>query len=164
MGRQLDAQSDLYSLAIIGFQLLTARLPFQGEGMMDLLYAHVHTSVPAPTSINPALPAPVDAVILRALAKEPTQRYASAAEMMGSLEAAGAGRVDERRPRPPTETVVVPPEPEPAPAAPRRDLGPDRDRQSDQRADGEGSVRAVPIHHGAGGRGGRARCLKNDQV
>jgi hypothetical protein len=112
MGKQLDAQSDLYSLAIIGFQLLTARLPFQGEGMMDLLYAHVHTSVPPPTSINPALPAPVDAVILRALAKDPTQRYASAAEMMGSLEAAGAGRVDERRPRPPTETVVVPPEQE----------------------------------------------------
>jgi hypothetical protein len=112
MGKQLDAQSDLYSLAIIGFQLLTARLPFQGEGMMDLLYAHVHTSVPAPTSINPALPAPVDAVMLRALAKDPTQRYASAAEMMGSLEAAGAGRVDERRPRPATETVVVPPEPE----------------------------------------------------
>jgi len=71
MGKPLDAQSDLYSLAVIGYQLLTARLPFKGEGMMDLLYAHVHTDVPPPTSFNPALPTPVDEVMLRALAKTP---------------------------------------------------------------------------------------------
>src|SRR5438270_9031359 len=88
MGKPLDAQSDLYSLAVIGYQLLAARLPFQGEGMMDLLYAHVHTDVPAPTSFNPALPAPIDGVMLRALAKNPRDRYESAAELMGALEAA----------------------------------------------------------------------------
>ncbi|HEY8680273.1 MAG TPA: serine/threonine-protein kinase [Candidatus Dormibacteraeota bacterium] len=125
MGKPLDAQSDLYSLAVIGYQLLTARLPFKGEGMMDLLYAHVHTDVPPPTSFNPALPAPVDGVMLRALAKNPRERYASAAELMGTLEAAAAGRVEERKPPPSVETAlavpavevpVVPPAPGKVPA------------------------------------------------
>jgi Protein kinase domain len=125
MGKPLDAQSDLYSLAVIGYQLLTARLPFKGEGMMDLLYAHVHTDVPPPTSFNPALPAPVDGVMLRALAKNPRERYASAAELMGTLEAAAAGRVEERKPPPSVETAlavpavdapVVPPAPGNVPA------------------------------------------------
>jgi Protein kinase domain len=107
MGKPLNAQSDLYSLAVIGFQLLTARLPFQGEGMMDLLYAHVHTDVPPPTSLNPALPAPIDGVMLRALAKNPHDRYESAAELVGALEAAAAGRVDERKPPPRVETAVA---------------------------------------------------------
>jgi len=107
MGKPLDAQSDLYSLAVIGYQLLTARLPFQGEGMMDLLYAHVHTDVPPPTTFNPVLPAPVDAVLLRALAKNPRDRYESAAELMGTLEAAAAGRVDERKRPPSVESAVA---------------------------------------------------------
>ena len=119
MGKPLDAKSDLYSLAIIGFQLLTAKLPFEGEGMLDLLYAHVHTDAPSPTSLNPSLPPEIDAVILRALAKAPGDRFDSAAEMMGALEAAAAGRVDERKPRPPVtvETVAEAPEPAPAPIA-----------------------------------------------
>ena len=117
MGKPLDAKSDLYSLAIIGFQLLTARLPFTGEGMLDLLYAHVHTEAPSPTSFNPSLPPEIDAVMLRALAKAPGDRYDSAAEMMGALEAAAAGRVDERRPPPPV-AVAVEESPEPAIPAP----------------------------------------------
>jgi eukaryotic-like serine/threonine-protein kinase len=116
MGKPLDAQSDLYSLAVIGYQVLAGRLPFQGEGMMDLLYAHVHTDVPLPTSFNPALPPAVDTVMVRALAKSPRQRYESAAELMGALEAAAAGRVDERKRPPSVEIAVAMPETE-APAA-----------------------------------------------
>ena len=126
MGKPLDAQSDLYSLAVIGYQLLAGRLPFQGEGMMDLLYAHVHTDVPLPTTFNPALPAAVDSVMVRALAKSPRDRYESAAELMGALEAAAAGRVDERKRPPSVESAVAlptpgtpapPPAPEKIPAA-----------------------------------------------
>jgi hypothetical protein len=129
MGKPLDAQSDLYSLAVIGYQLLTARLPFKGEGMMDLLYAHVHTDVPPPTSFNPALPAPVDAVMLRALAKNPRDRFASAAELMGTLEAAAAGRVEERKPRPSVETALAVPAVEApvVPPVPGRVAPPDDD-------------------------------------
>ena len=119
MGKSLDAQSDLYSLAVVGYQLLTARLPFQGGGMMDLLYAHVHTEVPPPSSFNPALPAPIDAVMIRALAKNPRDRYASAAELMGALEAAAAGRADERQKLPQVATAVeLPPDPQPASPTP----------------------------------------------
>ena len=118
MGKPLDAQSDLYSLAVIGYQLLAARLPFQGEGMMDLLYAHVHTEVPPPTTFNPALPAPIDTVMVRALAKNPRDRYESAGELMGALEAAAAGRIDERK-RPPSVEIAAVAKPLPqAPAAP----------------------------------------------
>jgi protein kinase-like protein len=129
MGKPLDAQSDLYSLAVIGYQLLTARLPFKGEGMMDLLYAHVHTDVPPPTSFNPALPAPVDAVMLRALAKNPHDRFASAADLMGTLEAAAAGRVEERKPPPSVETALAVPAVETpfAPPSPGRVAPPEDD-------------------------------------
>ena len=112
MGRTLDAKSDLYSLAIIGFQLLTAKLPFTGEGMMDLLYAHVHTEAPTLTSLNPSLPPEIDAVMRRALAKSPGDRFDSAAEMMGAREAAAAGRIDERK-APPPVAVAVEAQPEP---------------------------------------------------
>ncbi|GAC1336368.1 MAG: hypothetical protein NVSMB17_19940 [Candidatus Dormibacteria bacterium] len=98
MGYTLTNASDLYSLAVIGFQLLTGRLPFIGEGMMDLLYAQVNADVPLPSTINPQLAPQVDEVMLRALAKDPTRRWASAAEMVSALEAAAAGRPDERRP------------------------------------------------------------------
>jgi hypothetical protein len=119
MGKPLDAQSDLYSLAVIGYQLLTGRLPFQGGGMMDLLYAHVHTEIPPPTSFNPALPAPIDGVMARALAKNPRERYESAADLMGALEAAAAGRVDERQRPPQVATAVeLPPDPQPASPTP----------------------------------------------
>ena len=116
MGKPLDAKSDLYSLAIIGFQLLTAKLPFTGEGMMDLLYAHVHSEAPSPTSFNPSLPVEIDVVMRRALAKSPGERFDSAAEMMGALEAAAAGRVDERRPPPPVAVAVGAPPEAPVPA------------------------------------------------
>lgn len=108
MGYPLTNASDLYSLAVVGFQLLTGRLPFIGEGMMDLLYAHVHTEVPLPSSFNAELPPQIDAVIVRALAKDPAQRWASAAELIGAMEAASAGRMDERRPSHPVPTLVVP--------------------------------------------------------
>jgi len=104
-GRQLDARSDLYSLAVIGYQLLAGRLPFEGLGMMDLLYAHVNTEPPPPSVGNPALPPAVDDVLVRALAKDPAARFESAAQMMGALEAAAAGRPDERKAGP---RAVVP--------------------------------------------------------
>ncbi|MDQ6692144.1 MAG: serine/threonine protein kinase [Candidatus Dormibacteraeota bacterium] len=90
MGQPLTNASDLYSLAVIGFQLLTGRLPFIGEGMMDLLYAQVHADVPLPSTINPNLPPQVDAVLLRAMAKDPTRRWTSAADMLAALESAAA--------------------------------------------------------------------------
>jgi serine/threonine-protein kinase len=129
-GQPLTGATDLYSLGVIAFQLLTARLPFSAEGFMEVLYAHVHTAPPAPSSINPALNQAVDHVVLRALAKDPATRWPSARALTGALEAAVVGRQDTREARPnlaativeapaaAAATVVGQPPPEPAPPDP----------------------------------------------
>jgi serine/threonine-protein kinase len=113
-GQPLTAATDLYSLGVIAFQLLTARLPFTADGFMEVLYAHVHTAPPAPSSINPALTQAVDHVVLRALAKEPSTRWPSARALTGALEAAVVGRHDTREARPPVPAAII----EPPAAAP----------------------------------------------
>lgn len=76
---------DLYALGVLTFELLTGRLPFQSESLMTLLYKHIQEAPPLPTECNPALPTAVDEVLLRALAKHPDDRYASAGELVIDL-------------------------------------------------------------------------------
>ena len=106
-GQPLTGATDLYSLGVIAFQLLTARLPFTADGFMEVLYAHVHTPPPAPSSINPALNQAVDHAVLRALAKNPAARWPSARALTGALEAAIVGRQDTRQTRPAVEAAVI---------------------------------------------------------
>lgn len=68
--------SDQYALAMMAYELLTGRSPFQGNPM-QMMYAHIHTQPQAPSSINPRLSPAIDTVILRALAKEPEDRFPS---------------------------------------------------------------------------------------
>ncbi|MEP7105095.1 MAG: serine/threonine-protein kinase [Chloroflexota bacterium] len=101
-GQPLSGATDLYALAIIAFQVLTASLPFHGGDVMGLLYAHVNSPVPPASSRNRELHPMVDTVLAKALAKNPKDRYPTAGEFVNQLEAAGAGRVDQRsEPRPP---------------------------------------------------------------
>ncbi len=123
-GKPLSGATDQYSLGVIAYQLLAGRLPFQG-GLMELLYAHVNTKPEPPSRFNPALGPLVDAVILRALAKDASERFSSCSELVGALEAAAAGRADERKGDPPLPvatagaTVAIPRPPSAAPAARR---------------------------------------------
>jgi len=84
-GKNVDPRSDLYSLGIVLFEAVTGRPPFIGDSPVAIAYKHVQESPPRPTSLNPAIPKPLESVIARLLAKNPAQRYPSAEEVRTDL-------------------------------------------------------------------------------
>jgi serine/threonine-protein kinase len=86
-------QSDLYSLGIVLYEVLTGRAPFIGTTRIDLFTQHLYTPVPALTAVRPDLPAGLDAVIARATAKVPTDRYPDVAALLVDLRQALAGAI-----------------------------------------------------------------------
>ena len=98
LGERTTAASDLYSLGIVAFELLTGRRPFEGDSVAAEAAAHVTGTVPSVRDVNPTLPSELDSVFAKALAKDPARRYGSAAEFVAALrhsleEAAGTTRV-----------------------------------------------------------------------
>ncbi|MDQ1009604.1 serine/threonine protein kinase [Streptomyces sp. V4I23] len=92
LGRGVDARSDLYSVGIMLFQLLTGRLPFDADSPLAIAYAHVQEEPVAPSTINRSLTPAMDALVARALKKNPNERFPSAAAMRDECaRVAGAG-------------------------------------------------------------------------
>lgn len=98
-GRPADHRTDIYSLGCALFRLLTSRTPYDDNSLSAMLAGHLMRPIPHPTELNPALPAEIDDVIDRALAKDPDQRYQTA----GALAAATAAALTSK-PAPPTTT------------------------------------------------------------
>ncbi|HEU0055786.1 MAG TPA: Stk1 family PASTA domain-containing Ser/Thr kinase [Gaiella sp.] len=90
-GAPVDESSDLYSTGILLFELLTGKVPFTGETPVEIAMKHLSQVPPAPSSIRSEIPHDLDLVVLRALAKEPADRYRSAKEMDRDLELVGRG-------------------------------------------------------------------------
>ena len=85
-GFAVTAASDLYSIGVILYELLTGVVPFEGETAVAIAFKQVAAEPYPPSAINPALPPSLDAIVLRALAKDPAQRWASADELIAALE------------------------------------------------------------------------------
>lgn len=101
-GERLDQRTDLYSLGATYFTLLTGRLPYERDDVIQVLFAHCSAPPPDPAAIDPNLPAACGAIIARCLAKEPRERFSSAAELQLHLDAllAGESKVETRERRP----------------------------------------------------------------
>ncbi len=98
LGERTTPASDLYSLGIVAFELLTGRRPFEGDSVAAEAAAHVTGVVPSVRDVDPTLPAELDPVFAQALAKDPARRFGTAAEFVAALrhsleEAAGTTRV-----------------------------------------------------------------------
>jgi eukaryotic-like serine/threonine-protein kinase len=91
-GEAVDARSDVYAAGCVLFELLVGHPPFVGDSPVSVAYQHVREEPRAPGDINPDVPRDVDAIVLKALSKNPLNRYQSAQEMRADALRAVAGR------------------------------------------------------------------------
>jgi eukaryotic-like serine/threonine-protein kinase len=97
-GESVDARSDVYSVGCLLYELVTGAPPFTGDSPVSVAYQHVREDPKLPSSVNPAIPPELDAILLKALSKNPANRYQSAADMRNDLLRALAGQRVEATP------------------------------------------------------------------
>ena len=88
-GAELDPRSDLYAAGVVLFECITGRVPFEAETTWALVAKHLEEEPPDPRKFNPDVPGPLAAVILKAMAKQPDDRYATASDMHDALARLG---------------------------------------------------------------------------
>jgi serine/threonine-protein kinase len=117
-GFEVTSVSDLYSIGVLLYEALTGRVPFEGESAVAVAMKQVSQTPQRPSSINPRVSPALDAVVMRALEKEPGQRFQSADAFIAALDAAmrepgaGGGGTDAFAALPPVVAVPVEPDPE----------------------------------------------------
>lgn len=90
LGESIDHRADLYSMAIIVYEMLAGRVPFEAPSLVTMIYKHLHEPVPPLRKFNPAVPPHVEAELLKALAKRPNDRHRSVAEFQHALSGTGS--------------------------------------------------------------------------
>ncbi|HXF71003.1 MAG TPA: Stk1 family PASTA domain-containing Ser/Thr kinase [Actinomycetota bacterium] len=116
-GEPVDARSDLYSLGVVLYEMLTGRPPFTGDSPVAVAFKHVNEAPTPPSKLAPDVPPDLEAVVMRCLAKNPANRYASAEELLADLERVRTGRPVEATPLLPDRPTAVLPTRAPAPTA-----------------------------------------------
>ena len=100
-GHTISTSSDLYSIGVILYELLTGAVPFDGDTAVAIAFKQVSAQPPAPSAVNPAVPPALDQIVLRALAKDPADRYGSAEEFIAALR-----EVRSQLPAPAQDTTI----------------------------------------------------------
>jgi eukaryotic-like serine/threonine-protein kinase len=90
-GAPVTAASDLYSAGVVLYEMLTGKVPFTGDSAVEIAMKHVNDLPAPPSSLRPEIPSELDQIVLRALAKDPADRYQTAEEFIEDLERAEAG-------------------------------------------------------------------------
>jgi serine/threonine protein kinase len=83
---ELDGRTDIYSLGVVLFEMLTGQVPFSADTPFATIHDHIYTPLPLPSTINPDIDPAVERTLLKALAKDPADRFATADELLASLE------------------------------------------------------------------------------
>lgn len=96
-GESVDSRTDLYSTGVVLYEMLTARQPFRGDSPVAVAYQHVSETPVPPSEVNEELPRSLDAVVLRALAKDPYQRFPDAGSFRMALHGVASGQTPSKK-------------------------------------------------------------------
>lgn len=109
-GERGDERSDIYSLGIMAYEMITGRVPYEADTPFAVIIKHINEPLPLPTTINPQLPRAVEEVILKALSKNPDDRYQKGSEFANALREAVNASVEDTSTAVPLTTLASAPQ------------------------------------------------------